>query len=595
MTSKVSFIALSFCYALMLYTAFCFYPRWKQTKTEATISWDVSGYYMYLPALFIYKDIKHCSFKDSILTTYAPTPDFQQAFLHQASGNYVMKYSSGQAIMMLPYFLIAHSYCLLNSSFPADGFSAPYQMAIGIGMLLYAFLGLFVLRKVLLTFFKDCTVALLLLCYVVGSNYLNYSSIDQAMTHNVLFTIYSFILYCTIRFHKNPNFYLAIVLGILVGLATLIRPTDILSILIPLCWNIRSLKNLRGPFGFIQEHVLKYLLMLLFVFLIFFIQMLYWKYVAHEWFVYSYEKQGFSWFKPHVYNYTMSYACGWLRYSPMMILPILGIIYYLIKGQHAVAIVFFILINAYIVMAWDIWDYGGTAGRAMVQSYPIMAFPFCLLIEYLQKIKWTSILLYLTMLLFAYLNIWWTYHAHAGNIQVSGITKEYFWKVVGTWNGTDEDKKLLDNPHVFYGIPKHKTLLYTNHFEKDTSLNTFSDGANKLIRINKELQSSASYNIPYNPTVKKWIRATATFHCIIKEWNTWKQAHFRIVFFEHEKEIQNNFIKIHRLINNGETQNIYIDAKAPASHWTRMSISFFHIDGEQELWVDDLKVESFVD
>ena len=26
--------------------------NWKQTKTEATISWDVSGYYIYLPAFY---------------------------------------------------------------------------------------------------------------------------------------------------------------------------------------------------------------------------------------------------------------------------------------------------------------------------------------------------------------------------------------------------------------------------------------------------------------------------------------------------------------------------------------------------------------
>jgi hypothetical protein len=190
MAKNKSIAALCFCYIVMICTSFIYYPKWNQSRTEATISWDVSGYYMYLPALFIYKDIKHCSFKDSILTKYYPTPDFQQAFLHKNSGNYVMKYSSGQAITMLPFFIVAHTYCKLNHSFPADGFSFPYQFCIGFGMLLYAFLGLFVLRKVLLIYYKDDTVALLLLCYVIGTNYLNFSAIDQAMTHNVLFTMY---------------------------------------------------------------------------------------------------------------------------------------------------------------------------------------------------------------------------------------------------------------------------------------------------------------------------------------------------------------------------------------------------------------------
>ncbi len=74
--------ALIICIFLVSITAFKFYPKWEKKGTEATLSWDASGYYMYLPAIFIYNDIKKCSFKDSILQKYQPTPDFQQAFLH---------------------------------------------------------------------------------------------------------------------------------------------------------------------------------------------------------------------------------------------------------------------------------------------------------------------------------------------------------------------------------------------------------------------------------------------------------------------------------------------------------------------------------
>jgi hypothetical protein len=584
MTKKISLIALCFCYIVMIYTAFVFYPRWEQTRTEATLSWDVSGYYLYLPALFIYKDLKHCAFKGSILSKYYPTPDFQQAFLHKNSGNYVMKYASGQAITMLPFFLVAHTYCKINDTFPADGFSFPYQFCIGVGMLLYAFLGLFILRKVLLNFFKDTTVALLLVCYVIGSNYLNFSSIDQAMTHNVLFTIYSFIIYFTIKFHKNPTTLFAIIIGSLVGLATLIRPTDVISIIIPYCWNINSFTEIGTKFRFVQQHFFKFTLMAVFVCLVFSIQMIYWKYVANEWLVYSYEKQGFSWLHPHVFDYALSYHCGWLRYCPMMVLPLLGLIYYFIKGKHSFSIVLFIILNTYIVMAWDIWDYGGTAGRAMVQAYPVLAFPFCLLIERMQKSRWTSTPLYASILLFAYLNIWWTYHAHAGNIQIIGLTKEYYWKVVGRWHGTDEDKKLLDNPHAFYGVPKNKIVLYAK-----------ADNSNTKIRINKEIQSTEPIIVKNIPSIKKWVRATATFHCTLKEWDVWRQAQFIIQFYDKEKVVQTNFIKIHRFISNGESKQIYIDALSPKDHWTSLSISFWNADGDKELQIDNVEVVSFDD
>jgi hypothetical protein len=501
-----------------------------------------------------------------------------------------MKYASGQAIVMLPFFLIAHTYCKFNPMYPADGFSFPYQICIGIGMLLYAFLGLFVLRKILLYFFKDTTVALLLLCYVIGSNYLNYAAIDQAMTHNVLFTIYCIIIYYTIQFHRKPTIVRSIIIGSLVGFATLIRPTDIIAIIIPLCWNINTFEEIKTKISFIIAHFYKFALIAIFLFLVFSIQIIYWKYVANEWLVYSYEEQGFSWLHPHIFNYTISYNSGWLRYCPMMILPLLGAVYYFIKGKNSYAIVLFVFVNFYIVTAWDVWDYGG---RAMVQSYPVLAFPFCLLIERMQQSKWTSIPLYVSILLFAYLNIWWTYHAHTGNIQTTGLTKEYYRKVVGKWNGQDEDKKLLDNPHAFYGVCKDKTVLYTNNFDTNTSLNVITENLNTKIRLNKELQSTEVFIVNNTSNIKKWIRASAEFHCFVKEWDIWKQAQFIIKFYDNEKEIQTNFIRIHRFISDGGTKRIYIDALTPKSKWSNLKIYFWNAGGGKELYIDNLEVETF--
>ncbi|MCS6917068.1 MAG: hypothetical protein NZM08_05240, partial [Chitinophagales bacterium] len=169
--------------------AFCFHPRWNKTQSEATVGWDVSGYYQYLPALFIYRDLKHCAYLDSVIIQYRFAPEMQQAHTHPLTGNCVFKYPSGLALTMLPFFLAGHAYALFSRSAPADGFSFPYQFAIGAGMFLYGLLGVFLLRLLLLRYFSDRVVALILLAYVAGTNYLNYAAVDQAMTHSVLFTI----------------------------------------------------------------------------------------------------------------------------------------------------------------------------------------------------------------------------------------------------------------------------------------------------------------------------------------------------------------------------------------------------------------------
>ena len=67
MNYSPSRIAYWICAALIVATSFLYYPKWEQPDTEATLSWDVSGYYFYLPAIFIYQDLKQLSFKDQIL------------------------------------------------------------------------------------------------------------------------------------------------------------------------------------------------------------------------------------------------------------------------------------------------------------------------------------------------------------------------------------------------------------------------------------------------------------------------------------------------------------------------------------------------
>ncbi|MBK8722114.1 MAG: hypothetical protein IPL95_07500 [Saprospiraceae bacterium] len=589
---NISKYTLFFCYALMIYVALFFYPKWNQTKTEATLSWDVSGYYMYLPAMFIYKDLKHCGFRDKIIENYTPSYVFDQAFIHPKSQNYVMKYAIGQSILMSPYFFIAHIWASNSSSYPPDGFSYPYQVCIGLGMFLYALIGLFFLRKILKIYFKDSTVAILLVAYVFGSNYLNYTSVEQCMTHNTIFALYVFLIYFTILFYRNNQFKYAILIGICSGLATLIRPTEIISLIIPLAWNIKSFTDIKNRFSFILENI-KYYLLAAFVFgLIVFIQLFYWKYVSGEWIVYSYQDQGFDWKSPHTFDYMFSYKCGWLIFTPMMILALISLFFYPKSDKFQLGILAFIILNIYIVTAWSIWDYGGTAGRAMIQSYPILAFPFANLIEKVNQKIWKKVIFYIFFILFLYVNLWWTYNAHRDNIQVSNITKRYFWSVIWKTKADDFDKKYLDNKHSYRGYPTKFSTIYENNFEQDSSKNSIEFAGSKQIKLSKDLQFTQEYFIPNSGHLEKWIRTSADIHCTEKEWDIWSQAQFIVRFYKSDKEVQTNYIRIQRFIEGNETKNIFLDARPPKD-FDKIGISIWNANSNKELFIDNLKVITF--
>lgn len=235
-------IALFACYLLIGLVHFCYYPKWQQSGAEATISYDVSGYYMYLPAAFIYEDLKEVKFLDDVIKDYRPTNDPYQTFTHE-SGNRVMKYSLGQSVMYLPFFAVAHGWASASATYPADGFSFPYQFMISLGSLIVSFLGLYWLMVLLRHYFREEAVALTLLCIAFGTNYLNYSAIDGAMTHNNVFTLYALLLLTTHRFYARASWRGALLIGGCIGLMALTRPTEIIAALLPILWGLDLTKK----------------------------------------------------------------------------------------------------------------------------------------------------------------------------------------------------------------------------------------------------------------------------------------------------------------------------------------------------------------
>ena len=321
--NPISYKAILFNSLLIL--GFSLYQlKWTKQYEEATIGWDVSGYYLYLPAAFIYHDLKNVAFLDGVIEKYKPTPGHMQGFRH-TGGGFVMKYPMGQALQFLPWFLVAHALAE-PLGYPADGFSRPYQAAISWGSLLVALLGLWLARRNLLEYFSDRASALALLGLALGTNYLNYTAFDGAMTHNWLFAAYSALIFTTIRFYKQPSFGRAALIGLLLGWMALTRPTEIVAAFIPLFWGVGSISALRKRLVFFQKNASKIALAIFVCGAVGFLQLAYWKYATGEWIVYSYENQGFSWLRPHLVSVLFSYKAGWLTYWPFMVFGVFGLL-----------------------------------------------------------------------------------------------------------------------------------------------------------------------------------------------------------------------------------------------------------------------------
>lgn len=84
-----SLTAYIFCCLFLAYGGFLS-NRWNNNWSNGVLSWDVSGYYLYLPAFF-YDDLGKIHQRDYIIQKYHPGGNELAAY-PCSNGNNIMKY-----------------------------------------------------------------------------------------------------------------------------------------------------------------------------------------------------------------------------------------------------------------------------------------------------------------------------------------------------------------------------------------------------------------------------------------------------------------------------------------------------------------------
>jgi hypothetical protein len=391
-------------------------------------------------------------------------------------------------------------------------------------------------------------------------------------------------------------------IGLLIGLAALTRPTEIITCLIPLLWGISfPIKTgIRERFEFIKSNFPIYLLMAFAVLVVGSIQLIYWKYVSGDFLVYSYgAKQTFSWLSPHIKDGLLSYKSGWLVYSPLMILSLIGFWHLRKKAPKVFLLALtFSLLFIYITFSWDIWWYGGSLGsRPMVQAYPILAFPLASLLDKWWKQKWHANFLYFFIPLCIYYNFWLTHQAHlGGKYYVSQMTSAYFWKVLGTYEINENDLKLLDTDEEFRGERKDVYVLFSTDFENFNRIHTCDFppiNGNKSLCVDETFQKSPLFSVSVDPNFADWARGKATFKCPSREWDTWKMAQLIVSFYHDTEIVKSRKIRLHRILKTGDQKTIYLDVKAPKEAFNTVCVQISNGGGSKPLIIDDLAIEVF--
>lgn len=401
-----------------------FYTRPLNSPWQKFIAGDGFGYYSYLPATFIYHDYDY-SFKwfnnayhhnyeygsfenpeDNLLVTYG--------------GKKINKYYPGLSFAWLPFFAVAHASAKLLS-YPADGFSQPYQLAIGLASLVYLFIGLWYLRKLLLNLFASEWVAFVTPVALFYGTYLFYYSLQlNSLSHVYSFAFIVLFLYFLERLFNATTYktnYLVYACCCLL-LIICIRPLNGLIVFaIPAFYKPLSWSLFKRPGALALLVLVSGFVMLALQFRILYIQ-------TGSLLPYTYSGEYFDFEHSRFSDLLFSYHSGLLVYMPLLVIAFVGVIYMKDKRQKLILPLLFLLV----IFIYSSWWYWPITIRALIDFYPLMAIMLAaFVLRFSRSLKATRFTAALLIVVVAYHQLK-SMQLHNGILSENYTYSDLFWR-----------------------------------------------------------------------------------------------------------------------------------------------------------------------
>ncbi|PJB58416.1 MAG: hypothetical protein CO098_08765, partial [Bacteroidetes bacterium CG_4_9_14_3_um_filter_41_19] len=291
-------------------------------------------------------------------------------------------------------------------------------------------------------------------------------------------------------------------------------PTEIISILIPLLWNITNKETLIKKINLIKSFKSQMWHFMVILLLIGSLQVIYWKIFSGHFIYYSYQNpgEGFEFLWPYTLKTLFSFRKGWLIYTPMMIFALWGFIHLYKENRNKFFSIFiFFIVNLYIVSSWSCWWYAQSMGqRALIQSYAVLAIPFGYFLTSLsKKSAIMKIVMSLIILFFVILNQFQVWQFSKGILSLDRMTMPYYFNTFGKMvhNKAYDSLLLVDRSNLNEKVPDNQSfeheVLKIFDFEKDSSITDphysklYAHQGSYSLVMDSSIQFSPAFKIKY--------------------------------------------------------------------------------------------------
>ncbi len=359
---------------------------------------DGLGYYQYLPATFINHSVMNG----------------QRWYVMLDNGKNLNKFTWGVAYMQAPFFLLASTWCYLTGE-STDGYSTTNAFFILVGAMIYCFLALLLIYKILAPRFGIYIALLSAFLIFYGTNLIFYTLCEAAMSHVYSFFLIALFIYKVPAFCRKPSVLNTLWLAIPLAILTLIRQINLIVIVYLVLYDVKTWQELRLRLRFWFSHLHLVLIFVLSLFVAFIPQFIYWHLVTGKWYIYAYgykslaEASFIYWNRPMILSVLAGPVSGWLVYSPVMITAAAGMVWMLRKkaiDSFGIFLVF--IVTLYVISSW--WCYSFDCGfghRGFIDFYAMLAIPMAFLISSLFRLRsWVfKITLVAAFIFLSYINV----------------------------------------------------------------------------------------------------------------------------------------------------------------------------------------------
>ena len=471
---------------------------------KVLIDGDGSGLYAYLPAVLVFHSTDFTPVLES--EKQRRPPDYTGHYFHRINGTLINKFTCGQALLQLPFFLMAYFLSLLTG-LEADGYNVLFQYAVALAALFWVSVGLYYFVKLAETYQISKQKAwLMAFAGFLGTNLFFYTLVSPSHSHAYSFSVITITLYFVRKSFLTQRRNIIFLAAFWFGMVVLVRPVNILV--------VAAFPFLASSFQKFRTTVLSKLNNFHFVGATFIFllalspQLIINLLQTGKPVIYGYQNEGFYFDRPELLNFLFSFRKGWFVYTPFMLLLFPAVFQLFRQSKFAFfSFLCFFTLLVYVFSSWWNWFYGDSFGmRPMIDFYSLFFLVILLMLTSIRK----KILLIATttfIMLAVFLNLFQSWQYAVGIIHPDAMNKKAYTYVF--LRADQSYKKVVAaTDESFYGVLQTSPFFETqNSLETDipgwsTNRQTVQGENSKAAKLTESAIYSPSFNYVIPESVK---------------------------------------------------------------------------------------------